>query len=279
MELLYKYKENFIKEADNVSNHMDMLLGLSYANMDATIFNIEARDKIKSYSDFILYPKTNKDEIKNQLILDGIQLIIENELEKLNYEIDYDKEEPPEDDYLYLCEIKTYINIMNCKCNSNIYRQSFISLITLFEATLFDMLNIIINRHFFVFINNNDFRDNLKLKDITKFDSFENFRMNFVDKILENNRVKSLLVMLYNYNMKYFMIEDIDYSKKIYEIIARRNLHLHKNGIIDKNYFEQSAGNLFNLEIGNYAEIGYIYYQRAYNILSKFINNLANSNI
>ena len=80
--------------------------------------------------------------------------------------------------------------------------------------------------------------------------------------------------LLYKYRRDYFVIEDRDVYKDLCEIIARRNLHIHKRGIIDQGYFSQSQGNKYNLKCGDVAYIKSEYYLEISVMLVSFIKNI-----
>ncbi len=174
------------------------------------------------------------------------------------------------DEYIRLC------NVMDFKSPLNIYRQSFIVLMTAFDAAVFDLAKVIMERDFFDFCNKNadKLTDNYKLKDIVKGGSFEAFQADVVEKILKNNYVSGLLKMLHSYKKDYFIIEARDVYQEICEIIARRNLHVHKRGIVDQEYLKQSYGNKYNFKCGDIAYIKSSYYIGTSAVLDSFIKNI-----
>lgn len=166
---------------------------------------------------------------------------------------------------MQLTAYTTVYNVMDYKCPVNIYRQSFILLMTAFDATIVDLAEIVLNNHFFEFCDANEssLKNSYKLKEIVQFGSFKKFKEDVISNILKENYVSGLVRMLYNYNPDYFIDEEGDdiYSY-ICETIARRNLHIHRRGIVDKDYFVQAQGNAYNLKIGDTAYIKSEYYLR-----------------
>ena len=165
-----------------------------------------------------------------------------------------------------LSEYLTLFNVMYYKSPLNIYRQSFILLMTAFDAAIFDITEIVLNNHFFEFCNANEnlLKDSYKLKEIARFGSFENFKADIISKILKDNYASGLLKMLHIYNPDYFIDDNgVEYYNSICEIIARRNLHIHKRGIVDEEYFIQAQGNEYNFAIGDIAYIRSEYYLNA----------------
>ncbi|MBQ8198962.1 MAG: hypothetical protein IJZ76_06010 [Lachnospiraceae bacterium] len=177
-----------------------------------------------------------------------------------------------------LSEYMTLFNVMDYKSPLNIYRQSFILLMTAFDAAVFDITEVILNNHFFEFCNANEsaLKDGYKLKEIARFGSFDKLKADIIAKILKDNYASGLLKMLYKYNTDYFIDEDngSDYYNIICEIIARRNLHIHKRGIVDEDYFSQAQGNSYNFNIGDIAYIRSEYYLNSIAYLECLICNL-----
>lgn len=175
-----------------------------------------------------------------------------------------------------LGEYLTLFNVMDYKNPLNIYRQSFILLMTTFDAAIFDIAEVILNNHFFEFCNANEnsLKDGYKLKEIAKFGSFENLKADIIAKILNDNYASGLLKMLHEYSPKSFMDDTGDFYGTICEIIARRNLHIHKRGIVDKDYFSQAQGNKYDFKIGDIAYIRSEYYLEVMAHLECLIHNL-----
>lgn len=175
-----------------------------------------------------------------------------------------------------LGEYLTLFNVMDYKNPLNIYRQSFILLMTTFDAAIFDIAEVILNKHFFEFCNANEssLKDGYKLKEIARFGSFENLKADIIDKILNDNYASGLLKMLHEYSPDSFVDENGDFYDVICEIIARRNLHIHKRGIVDKDYFSQAQGNRYNFKIGDVAYIRSEYYVDVMAYLGCLVNSL-----
>lgn len=172
----------------------------------------------------------------------------------------------------YLSEMLNGYHIMDYKHSLNIFRQAFILLLTAFDAAIFDIIEVIIRENFFDFIKaNDDINESYKLKDIVQSGSFDMFQENIVAKILRNNYASGLLRMLRKFNKDYFVVNGEDLYKDICEIIARRNLHIHKKGIVDQGYCEQSQGNSYNLICGDVAYIKGSYYLNTMSTLLEFV--------
>lgn len=60
------------------------------------------------------------------------------------------------------------------------------------------------------------------------------------------------------------------------EIVQRRNLHVHKKGIVDEKYFTKGNGSELGLHIGDYAVIDDAYFNKALDLLEKFVEGFPN---
>lgn len=175
-----------------------------------------------------------------------------------------------------LKEFLTMFNVIDYKNSLSIFRQSFILLMTTFDAAIFDITEIVLNNHFFEFCNANEdsLKDGYKLKEIAKFGSFESLKEDIIKKILNANYASGLLKMLHEYSPESFSDDTGDFYDIICEIIARRNLHIHKRGIVDEEYFSQAKDNMYNLKIGDVAYIRSTYYLDVMAYLECLIHNL-----
>ena len=173
-------------------------------------------------------------------------------------------------------EYMTLYSVLDIKSPLCIFRQSFILLMTSFDAAIFDIAEVIITEHFFEFCKKNVelLSNQYKLKDIINEGSFEKFQLKMVGSILKNNRAAALLRMLHQYREDYFILEEIDIYQEICEIVARRNVHVHKRGIIDQDYCEHAKGFMGNLRPGDMAYIGGKYYKEKSDKLKALIINI-----
>lgn len=177
------------------------------------------------------------------------------------------------------CEMDEYMtlySVLDIKSPLCIFRQSFILLMTAFDAAIFDIAEIIITEHFFEFCKKNEelLSNQYKLKEIINEGSFEKFQSKMVGSILKNNRVAALLRLLHQYRKDYFILEEIDIYQEICEIVARRNVHVHKRGIVDHDYCEHAKSFVGNLRPGDMAYIGGKYYKEKSDKLKALIINI-----
>lgn len=78
--------------------------------------------------------------------------------------------------------------------------------------------------------------------------------------------------IVYKYDRSIFSIEGNDRYQDIMEIIQRRNLHVHKKGIVDNKYFTKGNGREVGLRNGDYAVIDDAYFNQAVEVLEKFVD-------
>lgn len=171
------------------------------------------------------------------------------------------------------------LNLIDIKSNTNIYRQSFVQLIFVFDSVMFDVVRYKFNENFFEWVNY--FKDdNIKLKDIGSNSDFEEFKSMVIEQQLKKCYLKDLIEIM---NKKYKSIFNIN-SKDTYvnyrEIINRRNCHIHNNGIVDKSYLgidknnNEPKYNIFGLKEGDYAYIDKKYFEDALNSCNELLNNI-----
>ena len=60
-------------------------------------------------------------------------------------------------------------------------------------------------------------------------------------------------------------------------MVQRRNLHIHKNGVVDERYFSKGNGRSFCINIGDYAIIDKTYYINAFKCLMQLVDNIDSS--
>lgn len=194
-----------------------------------------------------------------RMLLDYVQILFYNE------HID-----DIENDYNSLIDSITIYGMMNAKSQTNIFRQGFVLLMTAFDATIADITRMILKEDFFDFLNKTDCKaksKNYKLSDIIAENNFDEFKEKVIDEIMRENYVAGLLKLLYQYNKTYFEVDGEDKYTVLCEIVARRNVHVHKRGIVDEKYFSDSQGNIYNFSTGDYANISSNYFHNAYKLL------------
>lgn len=181
-----------------------------------------------------------------------------------------------EHDVKSLMESITIYGMMNAESQTNIFRQGFVLLMTAFDATISDITQVILEENFFEFLARTDCKaknKNYKLSEIVSLNNFESFKEKVIDEIMKENYVAGLLKLLYQYHKSYFIVDGQDKYRELCEIVARRNIHVHKRGIVDTKYFSDSQGNIYNFQENDYAFITGNYFEQVYELLLRIINN------
>lgn len=170
-------------------------------------------------------------------------------------------------------ELKTLYNIFDEKNPINIYRQAFILSMTAFDATIFDLFAEIFNQDFFGVARIINYEKKFTLKDITQCQSFNDFASQTVDSMISGKYASDIVEILHQYKPQLFLVNGQDSYECILEMIQRRNVHVHKKGIVDEKYFSKGNGRQLGLNNGDYAAIDYLYYLNSYETLNGFIAN------
>lgn len=169
--------------------------------------------------------------------------------------------------------LKISINLVNNASSSNIFRQSFINVFSIFDAYVFENLK----KYFckrphelekFLEVKNND-KIKVNIEDVLLFGNIEELKESMIHKQFEGRYLSEIIRKLKNYNADVF--SGIDYPI-LMEMIARRNIHLHNKGYADSKYC--SAFNIYKLNVGDYAYIdGEYLFIKVFNTLSHFVTN------
>lgn len=170
-------------------------------------------------------------------------------------------------------ELQTLYSIFDEETPINIYRQSFILLLTAFDAVIFDLAKMLFVNRFFEVAPYINYDKKFSLSDITKHSNFEEFLEKTVDSIIAGKYIADLLEMIYKYDNSVFNIDGVDCYLTLMEIIQRRNLHIHKKGIVDEKYFTKGNGSELGISVCDYAVIDNEYMHKATELLEKFVTN------
>lgn len=165
------------------------------------------------------------------------------------------------------------VDMLDITINTNIYRQSFISLFSIFDAYVFDCLK----KYFVVhtnelegfFVGSDNEKIKLTYEKAIAFTDMDALRSDYVEQKFDGKYIKQILVQIKNKYPK--VLEGIEY-KNIMEMVNRRNIHIHNQGVADARYIENY--NIFGLEMNDYAQISKQYFLDAVAILKKIIQNI-----
>ena len=180
-----------------------------------------------------------------------------------------------ENDDMNLDRLAATMRMLDITANSNIYRQAFVNLFSIFDAYVFDYLK----NYFFNHIDDlESFLGGEKIKlpyeDVFKNSTIDEAKDDFIRKKFDGKYIKHLLKALHHSNNAVF--DGIEYHK-IMEMVNRRNIHIHNKGVVDDRYVEEF--NIYSYDTGEYAAITKQYFESATIILSTFIQNLESKQI
>lgn len=170
--------------------------------------------------------------------------------------------------------LKTTIKLVDNSSSSNIFRQSFINVFSIFDAYVFEHLK----KYFYEnpnelekFLDNkNSEKVKLTLEETLVFHNISDLKIYMVEKSFAGRYLSELIGKLNKYKPNIFM--NVDYPL-LMEMIERRNIHLHNKGFADSKYC--NSFNIYKLNIGDYAYIDSEYlFIKMFNTLSQFITNI-----
>lgn len=145
---------------------------------------------------------------------------------------------------------------------------------TSFDATLFDLFKKLLEDNFFDLAEKIKYEKKYTIKEIVNYSSFNAFMENTVDEMVAGKYAADLLEILYNYNNSLFLVEGNNIFPTVLEMVQRRNLHIHKSGIVNEKYFTKGNGGSLGLSIGDYTIIDKTYYVQASKNLTQLIVNI-----
>ncbi len=180
-----------------------------------------------------------------------------------------------EDDAYAIDKLLATLNMVDITQNTNIYRQSFISIFSIFDAYVFDHLKKYYFSHidkleeFFVGSGND--KAKITFETAIKYSDMDALKTAYVEQKFDGKYIRQILIQLHDKHKNVF--DGIEY-KEIMEMVNRRNIHIHNQGIADPRYVEEY--NYFGLNIGEYAPISKQYFMNAEGVLKQFILNIGN---
>lgn len=178
-------------------------------------------------------------------------------------------------------DLKFNIRMLNPNAEVNVLRQGFIILMTIFDATVFDIMKIALKKDFFKLISIFGKQEKIALKELTDYISFEDFRDKIIEEQLRTKYLKDLLFILGHLNIDCVDATAGDNFIQIIELVQRRNIHIHNRGIVDEKYLEKDDSgkpkyNFYNLSLNNVVEINKSYLELANRLCKNCITYIAN---
>ena len=199
-----------------------------------------------------------------------IKEIIESAHIIRDYRINAELEE--QEDILNL--LKTTIKLVDNSSSSNIFRQSFINVFSIFDAYVFEYLKKFFYSNpkeleKFLDVKNNE-KVKITFDEMLDFNNIEELKINMIQKQFSGKYLSELIGKLKKYKPEIF--DNIEYPELI-EMIERRNIHLHNKGFVDDKYVD--SFNIYRLNKGDYAYIDSNYlFIKVFNTLSQFVTNI-----
>jgi len=242
---------------------MDNPDNLPYSELIKTLTAEEIKEEVDEVD------KVSKEKCYDMLTIEDYQsVMIYMRCKLFNDEID----EFESDLYEYQ-ELQTLYSIFDDYAPINIYRQSFILLLTAFDAVVFDLSKKIFTSNFFEIAPFINYDKKFTLSDISKFENFEEFSSQTIETVISGKYIADLLEILYKYKNSIFVVDEKDSFAEILEIVQRRNLHVHKKGIVDEKYFSKGNGSELGIQKGEYAVINDQYFNKVVGLLEQVIEN------
>lgn len=178
-------------------------------------------------------------------------------------------------------EIDIAIRMLRPEAEINVLRQGFILLMTIFDATMFDLMRVAISKDFFRLIGTFSKQDKISLESFSKYNTFDRFRDDIIEEQLKAKYLKDVFSILDNQKVQY--IDDRSGFKSIHlkEMIQRRNIHIHNRGRVDERYLERDNNgkpkyNVYDFNLGSIAHIDFQYWEMANRLCKDCIDHVAN---
>jgi len=155
-------------------------------------------------------------------------------------------------------DIAILIRMTTPDAEINVLRQGFISLMTIYDATIFDMIRVALKSNFFALISVFGKSDKVSLEELGKYSSFEEFRNEVIEDQLKPKYLKDILFILNSLGVPLVKQEGEDRFIHLLELVLRRNIHIHNKGRVDERYLERDQNgtpryNIYNLALGDMA--------------------------
>lgn len=176
------------------------------------------------------------------------------------------------------CEtINFFARMHSPEAEVNILRQGFILLMTAFDAAVFDLTRVALDRNFFGLIAKFDRDSKIATSSIAATGSFDALKSKLVGDALRAKQLRGLLFELKDLAEPLLNPKGKWAFAHLIELVLRRNLHIHKRGIVDDGYLDSDPGkkpkfNIDGLKLGEVASIDRPYLDRANEICQDCIS-------
>lgn len=175
-----------------------------------------------------------------------------------------------------LLNFKATLRLIDNSSFSNIYRQSFINIFSIFEASIFDVLkdyfkkNIGELERFFNPNNSNNNKLRYSSEDLLDFETIDSLHDDLIERRFSGIYLSTIIRLLKCYNSKFF--DDTSDLTKLFESINRRNIHIHNKGIVDSKYILDA--NPYSFKLGDTAFISRDYLYTIFKLFTSFDNKI-----
>jgi hypothetical protein len=165
-------------------------------------------------------------------------------------------------------ELGITLRMSSPKAEINVLRQAFILLMTVFDATIFDIARIALRKDFFRLISIFGKQDKISYKDLSKYGSFEGFRDEIIEDQLRGKYLKDILFIFEHLGVQCVDVNTGDRFIQLIEMVLRRNIHIHNRGRVDEKYLERDERgipkyNIYNLALDSVAYVDAAYWELA----------------
>lgn len=273
MKQLDSIKKSFAEESEAIYTNLSCYIHAFEREIDAnaqcseTSIDVDGFYTLMQKLDFDLDNISEAKEYANQEIITDIKTFA-NKITQ-----DYKNDDIPDEDFLWLnfFEIERFCSALDSTYRFNIFRQSFMLIVTLFDCVISDIFKLFVKERFFECLSRISIDKSYKLREIVSSKSFDNFTETVYDDLMKSLKITDILVMFNDHyldkNSYNCAIDDI------FEIIERRNIHVHKMGIVDQKYNDVSK-HKYKHKNGEYAAIGCNYFANTYKTLASFIKSI-----
>lgn len=218
--------------------------------------------------------KINEENREDYCCYDFTEQQIEEMIDSAYIIKDYRKNYELEEQDEMINSFKTSIKLVDNSSLSNIFRQSFINVFSIFDAYVFEYIEEFfcakpkeLSR--FLEVRNNE-KIKFTLDEVVDFEDIENLKNEMIHRQLAGRYLSELINKLHKYRPSLFT--GVEYPM-LMEMIERRNIHLHNKGVVDKKYC--SSFNIYHFYEGEYAFIDDEYlFAKVFNTLSQFSINM-----
>ena len=178
-----------------------------------------------------------------------------------------------------LDELKITLRLLDPNAEINIYRQSFIQLMTIFDATIFDLFRVALRKDFFNLIGVIGKKDRVTLESLGNYHSFDDFRDEVIELQLRQKYLKDLLFFLNDLGVLCVMRSSDDRFIQLIELVLRRNIHIHNRGLVDERYLDKDENstpryNIYNFAMNEAAHIDAAYWEMANRLCVNCVGNI-----